>query len=230
MLSLVDLVAAGSVTLELAGYLAAVMRTGASLLVGARPGGAGKTAVMVALLNFLPDHVRLRPVEGPAVLRQGMADSDYGDTCYLAHEIGDGFYYAYLWGDQAQMFFRLAGVGHIVASTLHADSLSEAQTQLCDHNRVAASDLAGVTLKVFLRISRGPGFRVRRWVNSVYESDGTHDQLVWQHTASRTYARLAKSQVVTDVEEERCSQFLVRLQERDVETLEAVRRAVATNL
>ena len=56
MLSLVDLLDAGSVDLPLAAYLAAAMRGGASLLVGARPGGAGKTAVMCALLNWIPDH------------------------------------------------------------------------------------------------------------------------------------------------------------------------------
>ena len=43
MLSLVDLIDAGTVDLPLAAYLAATMRSGASLLVGARPGGAGKT-------------------------------------------------------------------------------------------------------------------------------------------------------------------------------------------
>ena len=55
MLSLVDLIKAGTVDLRLAAYLAAAMHSGASLLVGARPGAAGKTTVMCALLNFLPD-------------------------------------------------------------------------------------------------------------------------------------------------------------------------------
>ncbi|MCK5526789.1 MAG: hypothetical protein KAJ05_06545, partial [Candidatus Latescibacteria bacterium] len=62
MLSLVDLITAGTVDLPLAAYLSAAMRSGASLLVGARPGGAGKTTVMCALLNFLPDDTILRPV------------------------------------------------------------------------------------------------------------------------------------------------------------------------
>jgi hypothetical protein len=48
MLSLVDLIEAGTVDLPLAAYPAAAMRS-ASLLVGARPGDAGKTAVMCAL-------------------------------------------------------------------------------------------------------------------------------------------------------------------------------------
>ena len=72
MLSLVDLIQAGSVDLPLAAYLAAAMRCGASLLVGARPGGAGKTAVMCALLNFLPDRTAIRPVARPALQPRGV--------------------------------------------------------------------------------------------------------------------------------------------------------------
>ena len=117
MLSLIDLLDAGSVDLPLAAYLAAVMRGGASLLVGARPGGAGKTAVMCALLNFLPDRTAIRPVAHLAILAQELQDTQFGQTCYLAHEIGAGSWYAYVWGEQARTFFQLAARGHIVAST-----------------------------------------------------------------------------------------------------------------
>ncbi|TFG69855.1 MAG: hypothetical protein E4H27_06720, partial [Anaerolineales bacterium] len=63
MLSLVDLVDAGSVNIAMAGYLAAMMQEGASLLVGAKPGGAGKTAVMCACLNFLPATMEIRVLD-----------------------------------------------------------------------------------------------------------------------------------------------------------------------
>ena len=68
MLSLVDLIKAGTVDLRLAAYLAAAMHSGASLLVGARPGAAGKTTVMCALLNFLPDRTAIRAVDSQAIL------------------------------------------------------------------------------------------------------------------------------------------------------------------
>ena len=68
MLSLVDLIEAGTLDLALAAYLAAAMRSGASLLVGARPGGAGKTAVMCALLNFLPNQTSIRAVDSWSAL------------------------------------------------------------------------------------------------------------------------------------------------------------------
>ena len=225
LLSLVDLAKAGTVDLPLAGYLAAMMRRGSSLLVGARPGGAGKTAVMVALLNLLPDDVVVRPIEGPLTLRQGLADTAYGRTCYLAHEIGQGWYYAYLWDDQARAFFQLAGRGHLIASNLHADTLPESQSQLCDDNGVAPDDLRAVTLKVFLRVTRGADLRPQRWVNSVYESDGEQDRLVWQLAGKGRFVRMVDSVRVSHDDEFAARSFLERRRERHECTIEQVRLA-----
>jgi type IV secretory pathway ATPase VirB11/archaellum biosynthesis ATPase len=131
MLSLVDLIEAETVDLPLAAYLAAAMRAGASLLVGARPGGAGKTAVMCALLNFLPDDTVIRAVDSRAVLAEGQRDDEPGRTCYLAHEISSASYYAYVWGHEARTLFGLVADGHVIASNLHADTLEETRDQLC---------------------------------------------------------------------------------------------------
>ncbi len=111
LLSLVDLLEAGTVNLPLAGYLAAVMRRGSSLLVGARPGGAGKTAVMVALLNLRLQMSRC--------VRSRSGDAAGGVWPILRLDrratwptrSGKGWYYAYLWDDQARAFFELAGRG-----------------------------------------------------------------------------------------------------------------------
>ena len=54
MLSVFDLLDAGTLDLNLAAYLMARISKGASFWVGAVPGGAGKTTVMCALLNFVP--------------------------------------------------------------------------------------------------------------------------------------------------------------------------------
>ena len=51
MLSIVDLIDAGTVTRDLAAYSLAAISNGASFMVGAMPGGAGKTTVMGALLK-----------------------------------------------------------------------------------------------------------------------------------------------------------------------------------
>ena len=224
MLSLVDLLDAGTVDLPLAAYLAATMRSGASLLVGAVPGGAGKTAVMCALLNFLPDHTYIRPVDRPDVLDAGQADARIGDTCYLAHEIGAGAYYAYIWGAQARAFFRLAGQGHILASNLHADTLEETRDQLCRQNGVDPEHLDAVTLKVYLRIARKKGWSLRRWIGQVYESDGLEDCLLWTGERNGAFVRHAASAIVSPEQESAYAASLAALLHRGIRRIEDVRR------
>jgi hypothetical protein len=229
MLTLVDLLDAGSLNLSLAGYLAAAMRGGASLLVGARPGGAGKTTVMAALLNLLPDETAIRAVANAEVLRRAARDEVFGATCYLAHEISPGFYYAYIWGQQARDFFHLAGRGHIIASNLHADTLVELRHQLCVENGVAPDDLAAVELKLFLRVAQAGGGhrrgRVRRWISAVYESDGENDRLIWRGGPD-AFQRRETSHFVSERDQEAWRDRLAALQARGVRRIEDVRRAV----
>lgn len=227
MLSLIDLLDAGTVDLPLAAYLAAALRHGASLLVGARPGGAGKTAVMVALLNFLPNGMTIRAVGGRAVLDVAAQDPAPGATCYLAHEIGDGLYYAYLWGDEARDFFALTARGHTIATNLHANTLEETRDQLCLENGVAPEHLAAVALKVYLRVDRSDRLTFRRRVSHVYESDGVTDRLLWRWDRRGAFERQAvESCLVPPEEEDVYRKVLTSLHRCDVRTIEDVRRAL----
>jgi hypothetical protein len=228
MLSLVDLLDAGSVNLPLAAYLGAAMRSGASLLVGAQPGGAGKTAVMVALLNFLPDGVPIVTVEGVGTLERAPASPANGGACYLAHEISSAtYYYAYLWGREARGFFRLAGRGHTIASNLHADTLEETRGQLRGLG-VEAGHLVAVELKVYLGMERRAG-GTRRWLRRVYESDGAEDRLMWEGEADGAFARRGKSALVSPEEESACAELLEELRRDDLRHLDEVRRALTAS-
>ncbi len=228
MLSLVDLMDAGAVDLPLAAYLSAAMRSGASLLVGARPGGAGKTTVMCALLNFLPDDTILRPVASRTGPVEGQQDAHPARAVYLAHEIGSGPYYAYVWGKEARAFFRLGAQGHLIASNLHADTLEETRDQLCGENGVPETHLNAVTLKVYLRIERTGGGRMRRWVQSVYESDGTRDRLLWTRNEKGASIRreFIDSVLVSPDREKKYAEFLTTLLRRHLCRIEDVRRAL----
>lgn len=228
MLSLVDLITAGTVDLPLAAYLSAAMRSGASLLVGARPGGAGKTTVMCALLNFLPDDTILRPVASRTAPESGQRNAPPGRICTLAHEIGSGPYYAYVWGNEARAFFRLAAQGHLIASNLHADTLEETRDRLCGENGVPETHLNAVTLKVYLRVERTGGGRMRRWVQSVYESDGTRDRSLWTRDERGVFIRRESidSVLVSPDQENACSEFLTTLLRQDIRRIEDVRRAL----
>lgn len=212
MLTLIDLIEAGTVDLDLAAYLAAVVRAGHSLIVGANPGGAGKTTVMVALLAFLPAGCAIEPVAHRRVLTRAGANPQRGATCYLAHEVGAGPYYAYVWGAAARAFFALAGQGHTIATNLHADTPAETRAQLCDENGVDPGDLQAVTLKLYLRLYRGHGWQPDRRVSHVYESDGTRDTLIWTHTPDEGFRRRAGSRVVSAADEAACRDVLLALQ------------------
>jgi len=226
MLSLVDLIEAQTVDLDLGAYLAAAMQKGASLLVGARPGGAGKTAVMCALLNFLPDDIAIRPVASDAALTPSQENAFRARTCYLAHEIGAGHYYAYVWGERARAFLRLRKRGHIVVSNLHADTLQETYQQLCGEVGAEREDVLPVDLKVYLGVQRTGPWSMQRWISQVYESDGTTDRLLWTGNADGVFTRLTDSVAVTRAAESAYASFLRDLVESGTQRIEAVRRAV----
>ena len=230
MLSLVDLLTAGTVDLELAGYLCAAVNAGQSFLVGCVPGGGGKTTVMAALLNVTPADVVLAPADGLEAIQEAQRNPS-PRQCLICHEIGAGGYYAYLWGEEARAFFALTRAGHIVATNLHADTLEQCHAQLCGENGVAEEDFTRVGVKVFLHVGGGWGDRARR-VAAVHESaPGQAHRLLfhWQPEKDR-FERLAESRLTTPAREAQCREFLGRLAARKACTIEAVRAAVLNEL
>lgn len=154
MLSIVDLLDAGTVTPELAGYLRAAVGKRTSFMVGALPGGAGKTTVMGAMLNFVPSDVELTPTGDEETVREGLHDSSRR-RCHICHEIGAGHYYAYLWGDVLTDLFSLPSCGHMVATNLHADTIDQARNQLCRDNSVPSELFDRFGLMLFLDVQGG---------------------------------------------------------------------------
>jgi hypothetical protein len=221
MLSVVDLIDAGTIDVGLAAFSLAAIGAGASFLVGAKPGGAGKTTVMGALLNFVPAGVTLRAADGefvrstavrravPGGSRAGIPP-DGGTTneehtravsgpvlsprrCYICHEIGPGGYYAYLWGEPLRAYFAWAAGGHMLATNLHADTYEQARAQIVDDNAVPEDALRRMNLMFFLSVARGPGVTRRRIV-SVWESDGrSPHRLLWPDAGDGAADGLASS-------------------------------------
>ena len=172
MLSIVDLLEVGTFTAELAAYALAAISEGASFLVGARPGGAGKTTVMGALLNFVPPGVELVAADGAATIAAGLSEQGRrARCCYICHEIGSGAYYAYLWGEDLRAYFDLPSAGHMLATNLHADTFEQARHQICKTNQVSETALRGVGLMFFLAVRRSD-WDVSRRIDTVWASDG----------------------------------------------------------
>jgi len=153
MLTVVDLIEAGTISPEMAAAVMEALARGASILTGARPSGAGKTTVLAAFLNLLPPDVTIVTVDDPGVVGQALARPPEHPTCYLVHEIGAGHWYGYLWGQAVSDYLRLTRGPHRIASCLHADTLEElthilTSPPLC----VDPSDLHRVGILGFMRM------------------------------------------------------------------------------
>jgi len=189
-LSVVDLIRAGTLSVPMAAYALRAMEQGASILTGARPGGAGKTTLMASILQFLPPGVRIVTVDRPEVLSAGPARASGGEgagpspptplpererggpRCYLVHEIGSGHWYGYLWGPDVAQFLSLIDGPQRIASCLHADTLEELAEILCSAPlSVTRESLGRVGLILFMHVSRA-GAGLRRRVAAFYEADG----------------------------------------------------------
>ncbi|MDH7568851.1 MAG: hypothetical protein QHJ73_04635 [Armatimonadota bacterium] len=186
-LSLLDLVAANTLDLSVAAFLAGAVAGGATLLTAARPGNAGKTTLLAAALAFVPPHRPIVAVGHPGVLEKAPRR-----CCLLAHEIGDGPYYGYLWGKEARRFFQMADGERSAVSCIHADTLEELHAILCG-NAIGLPEEAfrRIDVVAFLRLDRTlRGYRRR--VSAVYAVDpgsGRHRRAyVWDDTSDTYFA------------------------------------------
>jgi hypothetical protein len=127
---------------------------------------------MGALLGIAPEGVELVPADGAAAMASGLRPGA-PRRLWICHEIGDGPYYAYLWGEDLRAYFRLAGAGagHILATNLHADTYEEAREQVCGENGVSEADFRRLHLCLFLELRRGARGMERR-IGAVWEGDG----------------------------------------------------------
>ena len=172
MLSILDLIDAQTLDLDLAALLMVQMRQGASFMVGARPGGAGKTTVMCALINLIPPEIRLVAATSQ-IARSASESGASARRCFICHEIGAGPYFAYLWGKELRTYCALSEEGHMLATNLHADDLDETHAQVCRENGVPEAHFNAFRCLIYLRV-RGAYPNAHRMVESVYLSDGKH--------------------------------------------------------
>ena len=224
MLSVFDLLAAKTLNPELAAYLMARISKGSSFMVGSVPGGAGKTTVMCALLNFLPVNVPLIAATPQAVYKAANATVS-PRACYVCHEIGSGSYFAYLWADALSAYCGLFEHGHILATNLHADNLEQTRNQLCNTNAVSGEHFNKFELLIFLGIKNGY-LGSSRWIEAVYSGDGSSEhKLIFHANNKNTLDENAKHYLADPEYVAACRDFLMKMPP-DVSTIEDTRRHV----
>lgn len=224
MLSIFDLLADGTVDLDLATFLMAWISGGASFMVGAVPGGAGKTTVMCALLNFVPADVDLVAATPEAVRRAARARQPRR-VCFVCHEIGSGPYYAYLWDEALRQYCGLFERGHVLATNLHADDMGESRNQVCERNGVPIRHFNRFDLLIFLRVEGDLG-RVARRVGLVCVSDGHSAHVPVYDTDRDPRLRLDAAPRANGTCLRACRGFLAETFASGIRTTEQTRRAV----
>ncbi len=220
MLSLVDLIEAGTVNPDLAAELAATAARGRSFLTAAGPGGVGKTTLMGAMLAFLPPEARLRTVESEATLAHLPEPEPGRLDCLVVHEIGAGHWFGYLWGPAVARYVVAAHTnGRMLASNLHAESYGEARDQLAGLG-VGARDLAAVAALAFMVRPGG-----RRRVSEVWTADGRGGhRRVWQWDPDAdAFERTAPAKDDPDAMVARCRAVLEAARADGVRRMESVR-------
>ena len=224
MLSVFDLLDAQTLDLDMAAYLMARISRGASFMVGAVPGGAGKTTVMCALLNFVPIDVPLIAATPQAVYQAAKTKSPRR-CCYVCHEIGAGSYFAYLWAEVLQNYCRLFEAGHMLATNLHADNQEQARNQICNNNGVPIEYFNKFNLLIFLGVEDGY-FKIRRWIEEVYSGDGSSENsLIFRASDEKMIAKDALYDLADPGYIRACRDFLKTMAPA-VRTIEETRRYV----
>jgi hypothetical protein len=216
MLSVFDLLEAKTLDLDMAACLMARISRGASFMVGARPGGAGKTTVMCALLNLVPADRNLYAAS-PQAVRDALKRPDDPPGCAICHEISPGHYFAYLWDDDLRDYCSLQDRGHTLATNLHADDLEEARQQVCVDNGVPPEHFNAFDLLIFLRVGGNP-FRAQRRIDKVYASHGASPHHLIHDPSAPD---LADADYL-----KRCRTFLEETHRAGVRTIEDARTAV----
>jgi hypothetical protein len=191
MLSVTDLIDAGTISVLQASFFMHAISKGASFIVGAKPGGAGKTTVMCALLNFLPLNTDIVHTENREFIRNAKGKKTF---CFLCHEIGAGPYCCYLWGEQLTDLFMMKERGHIIVSNLHADTYDAAKRQICEENPVPEQMFNNIDLFVFINVAG-----IRRNISAVHIKTGTKHTLFNEKeirpTELQPYIRLIENAV-----------------------------------
>ena len=151
-MSVTELVAEGDLDPRTAAIAWLVLAGHGSVLVAAEQPHSGKTTLLTALLDLLPERFERVYLRGGAETFEFLGRARPSNTVLLANELSSHLP-VYLWGTKAVRAFRAIRDGYAFASTLHADSSAESIAQLRELG-VEASDIARIDLLIVMRAHR----------------------------------------------------------------------------
>lgn len=149
-LSIVDLIRLGTIDAELAALLWLLVEGHVSVVVAAGPGRVGKSTLLEAILDLLPEGQRRIVLRGIGETFDTLDAADPAGAWVVASELSDHLP-AYTWGRGARTAVRSISNGFALAATIHADSLEEVFELLSGPEVGSSSDelsLLGVVLVI----------------------------------------------------------------------------------
>jgi len=241
-LSIVHLIEANTLTVEMAAYSLYIISHGASILTAAVPGNAGKTTLLACLLTFIPPGSRIITISSPSILDR-LTDRPSEPQYMLIHEIGSGPWYAYLWGRDVAKAFKLIGPNRYLASCIHVDTIDQLYSVLTSEELgVDPVDLAKLDLVCFMHLEGNFLTGYRRRVAGMFEAVGDADRheplFRWERRGDRFVKsddsslirrlarRLGKREDEVREGIERCREFLEDLCRGNVRDFRQVRAEV----
>jgi hypothetical protein len=144
-MSAVELIATPALDSRLMATLWAVVHRRRSVMLSSEAPQAGKTTLLSALVDFLPDDTTGIFVRGWWEDYDWLDEIEPGTGYLLINEMSDHLP-IYVWGRAARGALMLAGKGWGLGATMHADSLDEALDSLRGHLGATDADLAGLTI------------------------------------------------------------------------------------
>jgi len=216
MLSVIDLIKAKTLSIDVSAFLMERIAGGASFIVGASPGGAGKTTVMCSLINFIPCEMKIFHTDGDEILERG---ETLPPSCFICHEIGRGSYYAYLWGEKLRRFFSLKKFRHILATNLHADTYEEAKYQICRENKVSENEFGLIELFLFLKVKHLLHRGERKVFSIWFKEETGHKEILKAD-------RFILPESVNQKKYEKCREFIEEMVKEDIFLMEDFRKEV----
>ncbi len=206
MLSVIDLIEVGTITTELAAWMLERIETGHSFIVGANPGGAGKTTIMGAFLSLLPQNEKVWLTDNATPWREKSG----AGNCLVAYEISPANYHAYIWGQAVTEMLQIAATGARVVTNLHANTLDQARDQIINDNSVPAELFCHFDTFLGIQVAHGLRGTKRNIRHAHYFSKGT-----WQEWTKHT----ALSDRAIAI-----SEFLKQLKKSGINLIEDVRQ------
>jgi hypothetical protein len=167
--SLVWLIEHGFIETPAAAFLSLAVECRATLVIVAEPHEAGKTTLLTALLDFLPDDARRIYLRG-WYERFTFLETVPPDTGYvLCNEIS-AHLPTYVWGRGVRRIFDAASAGYPLATTMHAASGADALHQLASYPLNVPEDLLST---IDLIVTIGVGYVSNRLLRRVVRIERT---------------------------------------------------------